>query len=114
MSKKQAHARRHAAAAAHGSDEMVEIRVSDWGPQWVRLEDVAARLGQAYPLTEAFLDYCIQRGYVREADMPGPDDAVSFRKGSRYWRSTPGLHALFLAGAVSNTPVPPSLRDRPW
>jgi hypothetical protein len=69
--------------------------------------------GQTLPTTQEFLDYCLMRGYVREADGPGADDDFTFRKGNRYFRSTPGAHTLYLAGVVPDTPVPASLRDPP-
>jgi hypothetical protein len=113
MNGKQARARRR--AATHGAaraDAIVEIRVSGWGPRWLRLETIPAPGGRTVPTTQELLDYCLLRGYVQAADGPGSsDDDFTFRKGTQYWRSTPGAHALYLASAAPDTSVPASLRD---
>ncbi len=110
MSGKRARQRRQHAPPDAGAVEIL------WdNGRWVRLEDASARTGIARPTTQAFLDYCLMRGYVREATGPEPHAHPAFRAGKRLWCRTPGATLLLhVLGAPPDTPVPAEWRTLRW
>jgi hypothetical protein len=87
----------------------LECRYGGAGHPWVPL-----RLPPTELSVDAFIGYCLMRGYLVPVAQPtNGATECEVRSGMQTWRVTMGAVALHLAGAEPDTPVSASLRALP-